>query len=97
MPARNGNHLQWAGHCEICPVSGGGGGRAARAAAVKAFDSNRDLSQRMVMRAPDCGGNLLLVTTVAPERSSSVLAIKRPRPRPESSSCFICRSARVVT
>ncbi len=38
------------------------------------------------MRAPVEGGVRLVGFTVAPERSSKVLAINSPRPRPESSS-----------
>ena len=45
--------------------------------------------QVIVTLAPVFGGETLAVVTVAPERSSRVLAMKRPRPRPDlaRSSC----------
>ena len=47
-------------------------------------------------RAPCSGAGALAVVTEAPERSSRVLAMKRPRPRPEPSSTLALRDPREV-
>ena len=55
--------------------------------------SKSERCQRMVTRAPLAGAVAFTIVMLAPDRSSSVLAMKRPRPSPDPNSPFARRLA----